>query len=579
MQKLISGHIRGGVIAVAVALAAGFSACKKEAPSLAHYDRDSVDQTFGGARLRKKKVLLIGIDGAPGKLVQSINPSVIASLLPHSVYTWSGVNDTVSTVAAGWAGLTTGMPYLKHQIGDSTLIPKSVEGGHSDIKYYESFIHYLKADDSKTKVTAITQWEDLNNFLLNQADKVINVSRTDGDKGVANAAIAQLANGSEQVVIANFSSPAKAGLQAGFSDNPVYRQAITDVDSYIGKMMDALKARKDTANEDWLVVIQSTSGGYAQQMGGKSEMERSTFTVFYSPLIVPGKVDGPRMMDYGVRYHGGDPGYVRAENNDGGLYNPGSGNMTIEAQVKFNKGPNGNYQFTFPPFLTKCVRLDGTIPGWSFYRSYDKVVFVMQDGANATETEMSQGINDGNFHSIAATITHTNDATNGHVYTANVYMDGIPAGTGKILHGAPTLESPSPLIIGYNPEVWYPDNVVDMYMANVRIWNAALPADVVKKYAFITDIDAAHPNYKNLIGNWRSNDKSGNKLKDSSPSKKDFTIVGNYSWDFVGAALDKTDPAPSIFDVVPSIMDWIGITLQGNDKPAGKSWLRIVGNK
>ncbi|MBS0028233.1 DUF4983 domain-containing protein [Chitinophaga hostae] len=116
-------------------------------------------------------------------------------------------------------------------------------------------------------------------------------------------------------------------------------------------------------------------------------------------------------------------------------------------------------------------------------------------------------------------------------------------------------------------------------MVNVRILNAALPPDIVKKYAFNTDIDAPPPYHENLIDNWLCNDKSGNKLKDSSPSRKDFIIVGDYSWDFIGSAVDKTDPAPSIFDITLSVLHWIGITLQGNDIPGGRSWIRIIGDK
>lgn len=576
MQKLLSGYIRGGLIAAAIIFAAGISACRKEFPALSKYDTDTAGLNYGGGKFKKRKVLLIGIDGAPGKLVESFHPTVMTGLLTKSVYTWGGLNDTVSTVAAGWTGLTTGMPYLSHQIGDSTLIPKSVQGSHADIKYYFSFIYYLKQDNLNTKVTAITQWDDLNNFLLNNADKVVDVSRTAGDKGVVDAAVTELTTASPDALIVDLSGPAQAGLQAGFSDNAIYRQAITDVDANVGKLLDALKARKDADKEDWLVIIQSTSGGYMKQMGGKSAMERNTFSIYYSPLITPGKFDGPKIFDYGIRFHGGDPGYVRAENyNDS--YNPGTGDITIEAKVKFAKGLNGDYDYYYPPFLTKCRNVDSAVVGWSFYRSGNDVVFVVHDGTNALEITPTKAIVDGNFHAIAATITHTRDAGGGNTYTANVYVDGEGKGSGTITDGEPAIVSPSPLVIGYNPTVWYDDNVVDMYMSDVRIWNTTMPDDAIKKYAYVSDIDATHPYYKNLIGNWPGNDGSGNKLVDKSASHSDFTIVGPYSWDFVGAAITQSDDAPSIHDVVPSMMTWIGITLQGDDKPPGKNWLQVIG--
>lgn len=576
MQKLLSGYIRGILAVAVISAAAGMGACKKEMPGPVHYDTDTSTQLIGGATLKKRKVLLIGIDGAPGRLVKSFNPAVISGLLPQSVYTWDGLTDSVSTVAAGWTGMITGVQYGSHQIGDSTLIPKSVEGSHAEIKYYNSFIHYLKEDDINTKVTAITAWDDLTNFVLNNADRIIPVSPANGDKAVSDAAVKELSTADPDVVVLNFNSPAIKGLQAGFNDNPVYRQAVTDVDGYIGKVLDALKARKGAASEDWLVVIQSTSGGVGSQMGGRTGEERNSFTIINSPLITPRQIIGPPLVNSGVHLFGGATDFVRAVNQDDGLYNIGNGSLTIDAKIKVSKGPNGNYQYTAPPMLTKCANRTGSTLGWSILKAGDKVSFYLGDGSRKLEIS-TPSVVDGNYHSFTVVASYRNDPDSGHTYSATIYFDGLAKASGSLFHSVPKIESPSPLVMGYNPSIFI--NPIDMYMADVRIWNTAIPENVALNYTNRSDIDAAHPYYKNLIGYWPCMEGSGNVFKDLSPSGKNFNIEGNYSWDIIREPLVPKLAAPGIGDVVPCIFGWMGISLSGSDKPPGINWIVVKGVK
>ncbi|WP_160718031.1 LamG-like jellyroll fold domain-containing protein [Chitinophaga solisilvae] len=575
MQTSFSRYTRSIGLLLAAGLIAGISACRKEIAQQQHYDSDTSRQLIDGVKLRKKRVLLIGIDGAPGKLIKSMQPPVIMSLTPQSVVTWEGLTDTVSTPAAGWTTMATGVAYQQHQIGDSTLIPKSVEGSHAEIKYYNSFIYYLKEDDFNTKVTAVTPWEDLTNFVLNNADKVIPTRQSDGDKGVTDAVLKELSSANPDVLIANYNSPAIAGLQAGFSDNAVYRAAVTSVDTQIGKLLEGLKARKAAAGEDWLVIIQSTSGGVASKMGGRTGEERNSFTVMYSPVITPNALIGAPLAGKCVRLFGDAPNYVRAVNNDGGLYNPDNRSITIEAKVRFNKGPKGNYQFSWPPFLTKCASRYGSTVGWSMFRSGDKIVLFIADGSQKIEVT-SSAINDGNFHAVTATIAYSSDPANGNTYTGSIYIDGVTKASDKLVRAA-RISSPSPLTLGYNPTNF--QDAIDMYIADVRIWNTALPEDVVMAYTNRSDIDAGHPNYKNLIGYWPCMEGSGNQFKDLSASGKDFTVEGNYTWDLIQEPLSSKLAAPSLKDVTPSILGWMGLTLSGSSKPPGINWIVVKGVK
>ncbi|NIG54185.1 alkaline phosphatase family protein [Chitinophaga sp. Cy-1792] len=579
MQKILSGYLKCGIGAAMAGMIA-LSACTREVLKPVRYDTDTSRQLIGTATLKDRKVLLIGIDGAVASLVESFKTPVITGLLPQSVYTFSGINDTISTPAAAWSTIMTGRTVAAHKIIDSTLIPRSVEGSHTAITYYNSFLYYIKDDNNQAKVSSISQWADLNYFTMNVADKIYNVNGG-GDKTVADATVAELNSNNPDVLIANFNGPALAGLQSGFTDNAAYRKAVTDVDTYIGSILAALKARKNAAKEDWLVVIQNTSGGTGNQMGGASVGDRNNMTIYYSPLITPQRLDGPAYYDLGVRYTGGLSNYIRAENYDGGLYNLGSGELTIEAKVRFNKGPRNNYRYQYPPFLSKCDSLDDVIPGWAFYRDNDDIAFTFQDGINADEVRPAASIADGNFHTITATLQHTYSAAHGHGYTASIFVDGQAKQSESFDGGAPEIVTESPLVIGYRPVIYNDNNEIDMYMMDVRIWNKVLPDDVIKKYAPLSNIDATHPYYANLIGDWRGNDHGGNVLHDNSSYKKDFKVVGKYRWDALGYVLDgkSATTAPSNIDIFPSVLSWIGISLPASTMPTGINRIQVIGTK
>ncbi|MBV7531423.1 alkaline phosphatase family protein [Chitinophaga sp. sic0106] len=577
MQKLLTNYMKYGVAGVFAAMI-GFTACTRETVAPVRYDTDTSAQLIGNPSLKERKVLIIGVDGAIAHLVDTYKPPVIAGLLPKSTYTFNGMNDTINSAGATWSTLMTGFPVQAHKVIDSTLIPRSVEGSHDPIKYYNSFLYYIKEDNNRAKITSISQWADLNYFTMNVADKIVNVDVAKGDKGVAEEAVKELANADPDIVIVNFNGPAVAGKKTGFLDNAEYRQSIMDVDARIGEVVKALQARKDTAKEEWLVVIQNTTGGFLNRMGGASHYERDNMTIYYSPVITPGRVDGPWFHSTGVRYLGGAGNYVRAENNDGGLYNLGDKEMTIEAKVRFNKGPRGNYTYSYPPFLSKIDSLDGTIAGWGFYRDGTNIAFAYQDGKNANEVRPGVGISDGNWHAITATLKHTYDATNGHTYTASAYIDGTAKATTTIKKGEPKIESLAPLVIGYRPVIYNDNNEIDMYMIDVHIYNTVLPDDVILTNAKSYDVNPASPYAANVIGNWSGDEELGNTLYDRSASKKNFTVTGRPSWDAFNLVMGTT-PGPCNLDVAASVLDWIGITLPATTKPPGVSWIKVIGAK
>ena len=74
--------------------------------------------------------------------------------------------------------------------------------------------------------------------------------------------------------------PDSAGHGTGFSTfNPEYQKAMYDNDIYAGEVIEAIKARKNYENEDWLIILTSDHGGFVTSHGGLTIQERMTFIV------------------------------------------------------------------------------------------------------------------------------------------------------------------------------------------------------------------------------------------------------------------------------------------------------------
>ncbi|RYZ50207.1 MAG: hypothetical protein EOO14_19660, partial [Chitinophagaceae bacterium] len=126
--------------AIAILVLYALPSCKR------YYDPPPYFEEPGDtARPSARKVLIIGIDGAVGSAYKTIQAPVLEGMKAHSKYSWEAVSDEVTTSAASWKTLVTGISYGRHTISDSTFIYTQPPGGdlHGEIKSYPSFFNYI----------------------------------------------------------------------------------------------------------------------------------------------------------------------------------------------------------------------------------------------------------------------------------------------------------------------------------------------------------------------------------------------------------------------------------------------------
>lgn len=513
--------------------------------------------------LPARKVLVISIDGATGSEIREIAPPNIINLQPHSKYSYFLRKGDDSTDAGSWVSLLTGIGYNRHQISDSSFQP---ENGNN---LYPTLFNYISHADPSHKTAMITPWADLANYTKNaDYDIVVN-----NDEAVKDSAVSVLNRvNALTLMVLDFNEVEIAGNSGGFSaSNPSYKSAVMKVDGYIGKIMNALKTRKNYANEDWLVIITTNRGG------GSTD-PKNGFIYCYNHSFSKENVAASGY--YTIRFQGSEGNAITAiVPNDHGLYNFGADqDFTLQMQIKFNT------KNKWPGFFSKTEGLHGSnITGWVFFQSTNVYAFTVggldHGGEGKNQTNESDPIADGQWHTLTVSVKTGNDAKR----RARLFVDGR-FNTSKDITSNGNLNSPAPLTIGYVPvDSW---GNADFYASGVEIFDVALDDQTIKDNIDLKNI-TRHPDYNNLIGYWPINSGRGAVLVNKAPKGYDMTLQGPYQWVNLGAdapanvvppvvspgiTSSSSISVPIVEDISSNVLFWLKITPK-NVNMDGEAWL------
>jgi predicted AlkP superfamily pyrophosphatase or phosphodiesterase len=256
-----------------------------------------VSQALAEAQPHVKKVLLIGIDGCRFDALQAADTPHLDELIEDGAYDDQTLilserfrkSDTIS--GPGWSTVLTGVWADKHGVLDNDF-------RDPDFKTYPHFFRRLK-DAAPTAYTAsITDWEPIDRHIVAAADLSLSLPKgnfyIDGDRRVADETVRLLSEADPTAAFVYFAQVDASGHRNGFHPAmPGYRLAIEQVDALIGRILEALRARKSYAREDWLVLVTSDHGGKGFEHGGghdDPDVNRS-FLIVSGPSAARGKFE------------------------------------------------------------------------------------------------------------------------------------------------------------------------------------------------------------------------------------------------------------------------------------------------
>ena len=410
----------------------------------------------------------------------------------------------------------------------------------------------------------------LNRLVPEVEDKVVEAS----DAAVKDSAITRIKKESSDLVVVNFNGVAVAGQADEFSASSAgYKAAVLKVDGYVGELMTALKSRPEyNKKEEWLVIITGTHGGIGNSYGGPSEKESNVFSFYYNENLKEKELTRDGAFA-GVELKGRDAEVIRAQAlNDGGLYNPGTGQQTIQLRVK---GTAGYY----PHFFSKMEKWPST-PGWSMFSAGGNWAISVRSTTSG-ERRIQPGspvIFDNQWHTI--TVVFADSASKRWVRR---YTDGIRHDQTDITshyNNGGTIASPSPLTLGWQADRGMP--AVTFYSADAMMFNTALTDEEIANGVCLKDI-SQHPQIANLIGYWPGNDGFGGRLKNKAPGyTTDFILDGGYQWtgspELPCTIAPNTDPVKESLlvksvDMVPTIFYWLQVPLNESWALESTNWL------
>ncbi|CAH0146348.1 hypothetical protein SRABI27_00419 [Pedobacter sp. Bi27] len=562
---------------IGTALVLGFvllqSACNKNFDSV--LPKSFRNDTLG-LGTNAKKVLYIILDGVKGSVVSSLAPSNLTQITTNSIYSYDGVADyqrNVITNAASWTTMLTGVDYTKHNVTTEAFTGLNLQPT-------PTLFSGIKSTIPSARTVSFGATAAFNDNLA--TDATVKQTLSD-DAAVKTAVITELTSSNPSLLVAQFHSAETAGAANGYTaSTAAYTTAINTLDSYVGEILAALRARKTYAQENWLVVIASNKGGGPTSGGGAgsniyADDSRNTFVAFYNPKFKPNPVTKPDVSNLpyagiGAKFNATN-GAVQSDPN---FLNLGT---NVEATIRFNirwDGSAGNSGYC--AILQKrglTSGITGGVPGWAFIKDDGGIItfnasFTGTTGNSQTKGPTSQKIDDGKWHSVAVRFFN-----NGTTHTASMFVDGIAAQTANLAltAGSGNLNTTAPLQFGKYTNV-------DCFITEFAVYNIAIPnADIIaaSKKTPLTPI--TDPYYNNLIAYFRGNEGVGSVINDVTGKAPQMNLVGTPNWTNFADISPNLSPSISeaAFKAVPNgvdipvlIYNWMNIAVPAQWSLMGK---------
>jgi hypothetical protein len=537
-----------------------FNACKK------YLNSPQVFEDYGADLNGKteRKVLIININGLGGQDLQRAQTTNITEMLKTSKYNLGVLSDINPGTSATLATMFTGVSSVRHLISDDSFLPKPLNGDdHSAITKYPTIFSRMLDVRPEFKTAVVTTDQKLSAYLIHADRRVV----TTDDSKVKDSTVNILnTDVKSRLIVADFRGVEAAGLAGGYSvEVPGYKDAVTAVDTHIGALLSAIRARKNYTKEDWLVMVTTNRGG-------ASSNPKPGFIICYNPAL---KSESVKKVGFNtMRFN--NTSKTAIIKDDGGLYDAGADkDFTVQYQIKFN------VKNRYPGFFSKSADLSlGVATGWVFLQDQDNFGVVFGGSANggAGKTQISGGnVADGKWHTVTLTVKLV-----GAVRTATVYTDGV-AGTGSSTNIAATksLRTTEPMKIGFRKVDG--GAVTDFFMADLLYFNQALDAEAIRANLTLKDI-TKHPKYNNLIGYWPLDDGGGSVIANKALTGYNFQMTSAGTWEKLGNDIPVSRERQEISEALTSIINtgpdvtaltyyWLKVPVKEDWGLEGAGWL------
>lgn len=546
-------------------------ACNKPMPNL--LQNGSVNDDSANVNISSARVLYLVLDGARGQAVKDIAPPNIATLARRAVYTYFSHNNESGVLATSWSDMLTGVDSTRHRV-------MTADFANSNFAQYPSLFTRLKELYPAWRTVAYSRSQSLSDNLLSDA-AVKGVSQSDAD--VTGKIINDIQTQDSKLIFGEYASIDSVGRADGYqSTTPSYKNAILKIDSSIGQIMNAITSRPNYSKENWMVVIASSQGGELPYTGNDTTDYNNPagngFLIFYNYNYIYNYYAQPSKPAYTGSTPEQTGTSTYAQIKDANAYNITATNeMTISFKLKVV-----SYGSLNPGIMLKTASSANSNQGWWFCHNgaNGSIRFVLHgtgsvhSGTNNTITSVAgyQGTNE--WHSYSGKVY----LSGGKRYM-QLYIDGLPSTSAPIEVTGLDCTTTTAFDIGQRGS--YVSGTTTEMITDVKIFDTALPDDVIAQNACKIGIDSTNAYYSHLIGYWPCTDGSGSTLADYSPSGNDLIFNKASTWYSFDDISNNVCPDvsysfynqnPRGIDIPFEIYNWLGITVPFDWSLMGKYW-------
>jgi hypothetical protein len=195
----------------------------------------------------------------------------------------------------GWSSILTGTWVNKHGVSDNTFDGRDYEN-------HPTLLEIAEEDDASRFTASAIQWDPIDTYLIGSVDDADSAmdyrSLPPTEAAVAADAAQVIATHDVDVMFVHLDDVDIVGHGSGISTD-AYRAQIETTDGHVGVMLEALTARPNFHDEDWLVVVVSDHGHrFDGGHGGQSHLERTNTFIVSSQSVGTGYLPGtPAIVD------------------------------------------------------------------------------------------------------------------------------------------------------------------------------------------------------------------------------------------------------------------------------------------
>ncbi|TXG91122.1 nucleotide pyrophosphatase [Rhodococcus rhodnii] len=237
------------------------------------------------------KTVVIGLDGTMLAEVRDAAAPNLHRLLAEGASAEASIAGHPTISGPSWSTILTGVWHTEHGVVDNSYL-----GARFD--RYPSVFTRIERERPELRTASIATWDGIARIATSGPPAADVVVTTPGasilptiDARTATSVVAEIETNGPDFLFTQLDHVDAVG-HVGGTNSPLYRTAIERVDVEVGRIVDAVDARRAATGENWTVLVVSDhghtpTGGH----GGQSPHEASTFVIARGDGIEAGRVN------------------------------------------------------------------------------------------------------------------------------------------------------------------------------------------------------------------------------------------------------------------------------------------------